>query len=66
MIYRLMAARRRFHRYDLERQLIESSCPNALLTSQSIYSDVQLGVSDLHQQNIPKYHLLMLRLLFKY
>ncbi|CAF1439830.1 unnamed protein product [Adineta steineri] len=48
MTFRLVNARRRFHRYDLERQAIEYSCPHAFLTSESIYSDVQLDISDLH------------------
>jgi hypothetical protein len=55
MIYRLVHARRRFHRYNTERQLIEYSCPYALLTSQSIYSDVQSDESDLHQLDSPIY-----------
>jgi hypothetical protein len=46
MIFRLFNARRRFYRYTLERLAIEYSCPDAFLTSQSIYNDVQVDISD--------------------
>lgn len=36
MIFRLINARQRFHRYDLEREMIEYSSPH-----QSIYSDLK-------------------------
>jgi hypothetical protein len=54
MIFRLLNARRRFHRYDLERQVIRYSCPHAFLTLQSIYSDVQLDISDIDDQNFQR------------
>lgn len=47
MLFRLLNVRRRFHRYDLERQAIEYSCPHAFLTLQSIYSDVQIDISEM-------------------
>jgi hypothetical protein len=46
MILRLRNARRRFYRYDSERRAIEYSCFHALTTTESIYSDTQLDVSD--------------------
>ncbi|CAF0930755.1 unnamed protein product [Adineta ricciae] len=49
MIFRLYNARRRFHRYDLERQVIEYSCLHNLTTSESIYNDLQMNISDLPQ-----------------
>jgi hypothetical protein len=53
MIFRLHNARQRFHRYDLERQAIEYSCPYAFLTLKSIYSDVQVDTSDIHNDIHP-------------
>ncbi|UJR09768.1 hypothetical protein I4U23_013995 [Adineta vaga] len=46
MIPRLLNARRRFYRYDLERQAIEYSCLHILTSSESIYNDLQIDVSD--------------------
>ena len=54
IIIRLLTARRRFNRYQLERQAIEYSCPHAFLTRQSIYSDVQIDISDIEPQSLQR------------
>jgi len=56
MIFRLYNDRRYFYRYNLERQSIEYSYPHAFLTLQSIYSDVQLDISDIHNNNYQDFH----------
>jgi hypothetical protein len=55
MIFRLRTARQRFHRYDLERRAIEYSCPYAFLTLESIYSDVQVDTSVIHNDIHPDF-----------
>jgi len=59
MIFRLLNARQDFYRYSLERLAINYSCRHVLLTSQSIYNDVQLDIDhehfpciDSHEQSI--------------
>jgi len=52
MISRLLNARRHFHRDETDRRLIRFSCPHAFLPGQSIYTDVQLDVLDIHRTDV--------------
>jgi Gpi18-like mannosyltransferase len=52
IIFRLYNARRRFHRYDLERQAIKYT----FLTLESIYSDVQIDTSDIQKADYLDFH----------